>query len=221
MEQSCYKCGQVLEEGVPFCPHCAAPQIRVIMAEPVLSPAASSVALPGSPAAADRPPVPSIAVPMSWSLSAQPCALAAFIAAVAMVLKLVVPVIAVFGAGFLAVAFYRRRAPDTAIHAKSGARLGAVCGFFCFGITTILESAAVLVLHRGEEIRRMMLDAIRQTAARYPDPQFQQTLDFMRSPGGMVFMMVFFLIFALAAFLVLGTLGGALGGAVFGRRDRT
>ena len=221
MEQPCYKCGQAVDEGVPFCPHCAAPQIRVIIAEPMLSPASSSVVLPGSPAAADPPPVPAIAVPMSWSFSAQPCALAALVAAVAMVFKLVVPVIAVFGAGFLAVAFYRRRAPETAIHAKVGARLGAVCGFFCFTMTTILETTAVLVLHQGGEIRRIMVDAIQQTAARYSDPQFQQTLDFLRSPGGMVFMMVFFLIFALAAFLVLGMLGGALGGAVFGRRDRT
>jgi len=221
MEQPCYKCGQAVDEGVPFCPHCAAPQIRVIIAEPALSPATASLALQGSPAAGDRPLVPAIAVPMSWSLYAQPCALAALVAAVAMVLKLVVPVIAVFGAGFLAVAFYRRRAPETAIHAKGGARLGAVCGFLCFAMSTIFESAAVLVLHQGAEIRRIMVDAIQQTAARYPDPQFQQTLDFMRSPGGMVFMMVFFLIFALAAFLVLGTLGGALGGAVFGRRDRT
>ena len=221
MDQPCYKCGQAVDEGVPFCPHCTAPQIRVIIAEPVLSPASASVGLQGSPAAADRPLVPAIAVPASWSLYAQPCALAALVAAVAMVAKLVVPVIAVFGAGFLAVAFYRRRAPETAIHAKVGARLGAVCGFFCFAMTTILESTAVLVLHQGAEIRRIMVDAIQQTASRYPDPQFQQTLDFMRSPGGMVFMMVFFLIFALAAFLVLGMLGGALGGAVFGRRNRT
>jgi len=220
MEQPCYKCGQAVEEGVPFCPHCAAPQIRVIIAEPVLSPAASSVASLDSPAAANRPVVPSIAVPTSWSLSAQPCALAALIAAVAMVLKLVVPVIAVFGAGFLAVAFYRRRAPETAIRARVGARLGAVCGFFCFGITTILESTAILVLHQSGELRRVMVDAIQQTAARYPDPQFQQTLEFMRSPSGLVFMMVFLLIFALASFLILGGLGGALGGAVFGRRDR-
>ena len=220
MEQPCYKCGQAVDEGVPFCPHCAAPQIRVIIAEPMLSPA-SSVVLPGATAAADRPSVPAISVPMSWSFSAQPCALAALVAAVAMVLKLVVPVIAVFGAGFLAVAFYRRRAPETAIHAKVGARLGAVCGFFCFAMTTILETSAVLVFHQGGEIRRMMVDAIQQTASRYSDPQFQQTLNFMRSPGGMVFMMVFFLIFALAAFLVLGMLGGALGGAVFGRRNRT
>jgi len=221
MDQPCYKCGQAVDEGVPFCPHCTAPQIRVIIAEPVLSPASASVGLQGSPAAADRPLVPAIAVPASWSLYAQPCALAALVAAVAMVAKLVVPVIAVFGAGFLAVAFYRRRAPETAIHAKVGARLGAVCGFFCFAMTSILESTAVLVLHQGGEIRRIMTDAIQQTASRYPDPQFQQTLDFMRSPGGMVFMMVFFLIFALAAFLVLGMLGGALGGAVFGRRNRT
>jgi hypothetical protein len=221
MEQPCYKCGQTVEEGLAFCPHCAAPQIRVVIAEPALSPASSLAALPGSPAAADVATVPSITLPMSWSLSAQPCALAALIAALAMVLKLVVPLIAVFGAGFLAVAFYRRRAPENAIHAKTGARLGAVCSFFCFGMWTMLESVKILVLHEGGEIRRNLLDLIQQTAARNPDPQLQQGLDYLRSPGGLVFLMVFLLIFGLATFLVLGTLGGALGGTVFGRRDRT
>ena len=35
MEQPCYKCRQLVEEGRPFCPHCGAPQIRVLVAEPV------------------------------------------------------------------------------------------------------------------------------------------------------------------------------------------
>jgi hypothetical protein len=217
MEQSCYKCGQAVDEGIPFCPHCNAPQIRVI-SEPALSPAAA--ALPGSAPAADAPAVPSIAVSMSWSLSAQPCALAALIAAVVMVLKLVVPVIAVFGAGFMAVSFYRRRAPESAIPAKAGARLGAVCGFFCFGMTTILASLKVIVLHQGGEIRQTMLDGIQQAASRYSDPQAQPTLDFLRSPGGLIFMMVFLLILTFLLFLVLGSLGGALGGAVLGRRNK-
>ena len=215
MEQSCHKCGQVVEEGVAFCPHCSAPQIRVVVAEPVLS-AASTATLSPAPA---TPTVANIAIPVSWSQSVRPCALAALIAAVTMVLKLVVPLIAVLGAGVLAVAFLRGWAPGSRISAGAGARLGALCGFLCFGMAAILESLKILLLHQSGEVRRVLFDGIQQTAARYPDPQFQPTWEFMRSPEGLVFMMVFLLIFAFVAFLILGALGGALGGAIFGRRN--
>jgi hypothetical protein len=218
MEQPCYKCGQSVEEGIPFCPHCSAPQIRVMIAEPALNPAAASL---GSATLPASQVLPSIAVPISWSSSLQPCALAALIASVVMVLRLVVPLIAVFGAGFLAVSFYRRRAPEAAIHARSGARLGAICGFLSFGITTVMESVAAIVLHRGEEIRQTILQGIQQAAVRYPDPQMQPTIEFLRSPAGLVLMLIFLLFFAFVVSLLLGSLGGALGGAALGRRDRS
>jgi hypothetical protein len=138
-----------------------------------------------------------------------------------MVLKLMIPLIAALGAGFLAVAFYRRRNPGIVIQAGPGARLGAISGLFCFGMTAILQAIAAVVLHQGEEIRKFLLDAVQQTAVRYPDPQYQPGLEFLRSPSGLVFMMVFLMIFVFLAFLLLGTLGGALGGAVLGRRDKS
>ena len=223
MEQPCYKCGQVVEQGIPFCPHCSAPQIRVVVAEAALGPltvadggttSQSEAALPASQT------VPVLALPMEWSLALRPCAVAALIAAVAMVLKLMVPLIAGLGAGFLAVAFYRQRNPLIAIRPGTGARLGALCGLFCSGMTAILEAFRVLVFRETDEIRRSMLDAIQQQATRYSDPQYQAGLDFMRSPAGLIFMMVCLLFFAFLLFLVLGTLGGALGGAILGRRGR-
>jgi hypothetical protein len=67
----------------------------------------------------------------------------------------------------------------------------------------------------------MMLDSLQQVAARYSDPQAQPTLEFLRSPAGLVFMMVFLLIFVFLTFLLLGTLGGALGAATLGRNDKS
>lgn len=222
MEQPCYKCRQPVEEGVAFCPHCAAPQIRVILPEPTPSlavasdgSAAGTVALPASHTA------PVLAVPMVWSRALGPCALAALIAALAMALKLMVPLIAAIGAGFLGVAFYRRRNPGIDVTAGAGARLGALCGLLCFGMTAVIEALAVAILNKGAEIRQTMLDAIQQTATRYPDPQFQAGLDFMRSPSGLVFMMIAALIFGFLVFLLLGTAGGALAGVMMGRRHRT
>jgi hypothetical protein len=223
MEQSCYKCRQAVEEGIPFCPHCAAPQIRVVIAEPApplafaaaASESQDSTVLPASQT------VPVLALPMQWSQALKPCALAALVASVAMVLNLMAPLIAVVGAGFLAVAFYRRNSPGLMVRAGAGARLGALCGFLCSAMTAVLGALRVIVLHEGEEIRHMMLDIVQQNAARYSDPQFQPTLEFMRSPAGVIFMMVFLMIIGFLAFLLLGTLGGALGGAILGRRDRS
>jgi len=137
-----------------------------------------------------------------------------------MVLKLMVPLIAVVGAGFLAVVFYRWRNPGIIVRPGTGARLGALGGLFCTGITAVLAAVRVAVLREEGDIRRVLLDAVQQQAQRYPDPQFQATLDFMRSPAGLMFMMGALVVFALTAFLLLGTLGGALGGVVVGRRQR-
>ena len=164
--------------------------------------------------------VPGFDVPASWSLAAKPCALAALIAALAIVLKLMVPLIAALGAGFLAVAFYRRQYPQAAMRAASGARLGAIAGIFCSGMTAALLALRVLILQEAAEVRNGLLEAIQQTAARYSDPQFQASLDFLRSPTGLVFMLVMFVIFGFVVWLILGTLGGALGGAIMGRRDK-
>jgi hypothetical protein len=226
MEEPCYKCGQMLEEGRVFCPHCRAPQIRVAVAEPVSAIPADTAVQPGQLTASET--VPIIAVPMRWDQAAQPCAVAALIAAIGMVLRLIVPIIAVIGAGFLAVALYRRRNPEIALRARTGARLGAVCGFFCFGITAILGALRVSILHEGAqvraavgEIRAALLQNLQQQASRYSAQQLQQSLDFVRSPTGLVLMLVFFFIVALILCILIGMLGGALGGVGMGRRDRS
>jgi hypothetical protein len=215
MEQPCHKCSQMVEEGRVFCPHCRAPQIRVVLAESAASPAAS----PSQQLTASET-VPVIAVPMRWDQAAQPCAVAAFIAALGMVWQLINPVIATIGAGFLAVALYRRRFPEIAVHARTGARLGAICGFFCAGMTAILGAVRVAILHEGGKILAVILGGIQQQAGRYPDSEVQAALDFFRSPAGIVLLLVLYLIVVIIIFILLGMLGGALGGAGLGRRGR-
>jgi hypothetical protein len=156
-----------------------------------------------------------------WSLAVRPCALAALIAAVGMVCKLVVPVIAVIGAGFLAVAIYRRNNPTARLRAGTSARLGALSGLFCSAITAVLGALRVLALNEGGEIRKTMLEVLQQTASRYPDPQSQSALEFLRGPAGLAFFMLVVLIFGSLIFILMGTIGGALGAALMGRRDRS
>lgn len=223
MDHSCHKCGQSVEDGVPFCSHCGAPQIRVAVAEPVQT--IEDEGVPALPAAAysySTPSVPgALQPPVRWTQALQPCALSALIAAVVMSTGLVALPLALLGAGLLAVAFYLRRTPGTVVRAMEGARLGALSGLLCFAMWAILEALAVAVLHKGPEIRKAMLDAIEQTASRYSDPQYQASMEFMRSPAGLTIMMVGGLIVAFLACVILASLGGALAGALFGRRGRT
>ncbi|HWJ48929.1 MAG TPA: hypothetical protein VNS62_14840 [Candidatus Udaeobacter sp.] len=226
MEQPCYKCGLTVDEGRVFCPHCRAPQIRVVLAGPATAMPATSPVQQGELTASETLPV--IALPMRWGQAAQPCAVAAFIAALGMVLRLIVPVIAVVGAGFLAVALYRRRNPELAMRARTGARLGATCGFFSFGMTALLGALRVTILHEGAEVRAALgeirtglLEALQQQAGRYSAQQVQANLDFVRSPTGLVVLIVSLVIFALIILIVLGMLGGVLGGVGLGRRDRS
>jgi hypothetical protein len=222
MERPCYKCGQILEEGIPFCPHCAAPQIRVLIAEPAPSLAVAAdaaVAQPESPPFPASQTVPVLALPMRWSEALRPCALAALVASVLMSLGLN-PFVAMLSVGFLAVVFYRQRRPGIVIKATAGAGIGALSGLLWFAISSILEALIVIFLHKGPEIRNQLLEKIQQAASQTTDAQVQAMLDRFKSPSGLEFLMVAGLVFAFLASIILASLGGALGGVILGRRDR-
>jgi hypothetical protein len=223
MEKSCYKCGHTMEEGRPFCPHCGAPQIRVLIAEPAgtivpsIEAAAISDMSAGLPASQT---VPVLAVPMQWSQALKPCTLAAGVASLLMLLGLN-PFVGMVSVGFLAVVFYRQGRPGASIRPGTGARLGALSGLICFAMASIVEAMLVLVLHKGAEIRQALLAAINQAAARTSDAQALAMFEHFRSPEGLEFLMVFGLLFGLVAAIVLSALSGALGGAVLGSRRKT
>src|SRR5215472_16612978 len=131
MEHSCYKCGHSVEDGTPFCAQCGAPQIRVMMPEPAATLAASGGATL-SPPTGEIPQIPrGVHLALLRAPALQPCAAAALLALVAMLLGLAIPA-AALAAGFLAIAFYRFRNPGVVIRAGLGARLGAATGLICF-----------------------------------------------------------------------------------------
>jgi hypothetical protein len=221
MENPCYKCGQAVEEGTPFCPHCAAPQIRVLVVQPTPAAVAALDSAVGADAAATPGvnPVPVLSLSPTWTGSVRPCALAALTATLLMALGLY-PLVAMLSAGFLAVLFYRQRRPGSDIHTRVGARLGAMSGLLWFGMSAILEALAVLALHKGPEIRKALIDIINQTAARTADPQVLAVFERLKTPEGLEFLMIFALIFSFLAAVSLAAIGGALGGAILSRRDR-
>lgn len=220
MEQSCYKCGQTVEEGIPFCPHCSAPQIRVVIAEAATPPLAfaaatttrDSAVLPASQT------VPVLALPMQWSQALKPCALAALVASLLMSMGLN-PFVAMFSVGFLAVIFYRQRHREAVIKAKAGGGLGAFAGLLWFAMSSVLEALLVIFLHKGQELRNEMITRIQQAASQTSDPQVQSLFERFKTGGGLEVLMLTGLLFAFFAAIVLGGLGGALCGAILGRRN--
>lgn len=214
MEHSCYKCGQPVEQGAPFCRNCSAPQIRVVVPEPELSSAAAETPLQrqSGPDAVDRG--------VRWPMAMQASLIPALIAAVGIVSGLIAFPVALLGAGFLSVVLYMRRVPGIAIRAGLGAAVGALSGLISFGVTAVTAALRVALLHEGGEIQKALHDMVEQTAVRFPEPQYQPGLDFWRTPDGMIVLMIFLLLAFLVFFLILGSLGGALSGAVLGRRKR-
>ena len=223
MEQPCYKCGQVLEEGRPFCPHCGAPQIRVLVAEPAVVGAfaegGASASMPAALPATETVPV--LAVSGTWSQAVKPCALAAIVTTLLMFLGLH-PLVAMFSAGFLAVVFSRQRGSVNAITPASGGKLGALGGFFCFALLAVLVAFASMVPELRTKFREGIIDnADKWAAAHGGDAQVQSLLEQMKTPEGFMMIMIYGGILLLICSIVLGAVGGALGGGIFGRRDRS
>lgn len=152
------------------------------------------------------------------SLLAQPSALAA-IAATALMFLGLNPFVAALGAGFLAVVFSRRRQAGV-IGMSAGAKLGALSGTFLFAVAALLETIIIVTFHKGAEIRSVMLERVQEAARRYPGPEVQPFLEYVKSPGGFTFMLAASLIFGFLAFILLGSAGGALGATLLGRRNR-
>lgn len=151
---------------------------------------------------------------MRWAQALQPCAVSALLAVVVMFLGLAPPA-AVLGAGFLAVAFYRRRHPGTVIKAGMGAQLGAASGLFCSVFLGVSVAMAAMVPDVRAKLREQLLESIEKAASRSGDAQ--AAAEILKTPEGLAMM----LIIATLIFVLLATIGGALGGAFLSRRDRT
>jgi hypothetical protein len=221
MDHACYKCAQLVEDGVPFCAHCGAPQIRVSIPDLSLgtTSSAAEAVTQGNPALPSSANVPLPYLPTSWVATLQPCALAALVSVLLIALGLN-PFVAMLGAGVLAVTFSRRRNPEMAIKASTGARLGAITGLFCFAMSATVEAVVVVVFHKGPEVRNAMFQVIQQAATKSNDPQVAAALDYFKSPPGMSVFLLFALVSAFFAAIILGSIGGALAGAFLGRHNR-
>jgi hypothetical protein len=205
-----------VEQGTAFCPQCRAPQIRVAVPETFMpsgiaaDPAASSL-----PAYFGSSPTSRI----EWSQALPATALAGLIAAVLMMTPLAGFGLGMVIGGGLSVVFYRRRIPVAKVTPGMGARLGMVSGILGGGIFAALLSIGTMLFHAWDTVRGKLIEVVEQTAARNPDPQHQQAMEFFKSPEGIVLLLTTAVVGTLLAFVIFSGLGGALGAALLRRKE--
>jgi len=213
----CHRCHAPLQEGIAFCPQCNAPQIRVSVPESLAPPAIPSdmdVQLPGPFLR------PVLATGIDWSQALPATALAGLIAAILMMTPLRTFGLGMFIGGSLSVVFYRRRNPLANITPAVGSRLGMASGVLGGCIFAILLCAGTAMLHAWDEIRQKVIELVEQAAARNPDPQVQQAMEFFKTPQGIALLVTSGLVATLVGFVIFSGLGGALGAALLRRKDR-
>jgi hypothetical protein len=205
-----------VEQGTAFCPQCRAPQIRVAVPEIVIpSGIASDSTVTSLPAYFGAP----LTTRIEWSQALPATALAGLITALLMMTPLAYFGFGMLIGGSLSVVFYRRRVPAANVTPGMGARLGMVSGILGGGIFAALLSVGTTLFHAWDNVRAKLIEVVEQTAARNPDPQTQQALEFFKSPDGIVLLLTTALIGALIAFVIFSGLGGALGAAFLRRKE--
>jgi hypothetical protein len=219
VERLCYRCNAAVAAGVPFCPQCNAPQIRVVSeTERAHESSGEQVTVPSE--ATFEPTSP---YSIKWSAAVARTAVAA-VASVALLQLisfsthsaglafLALPI----GGGF-AVYLYSRRMPGPVTYGM-GARLGAVTGFFIFLICFAVSAFGVATDRQA--IFEMMQKAMKDAAAANPNPQAEALIQQISTPSGMMTILLLAAVMFLFASLILCSIGGAAGAATVNRSQR-
>jgi hypothetical protein len=210
MVAHCHRCSGVLEDDASFCPHCAAPQLRVAPPEET----AEAAAGPIHTFVHDRRSI-------DWRKVIQ---LALWIAIpVGFIAPFFFPL--VIAGPIILISLYQRRRPGTApLDGKTGFRIGALLGVLAayvsaFGLAgwQIFERYS---LHQGSTLDAQFAMQVQQSAeatqrmAQANTMNAQQAramLDFFLSPDGRVTYTFFYTAVLAFGIVLLAGLGGMLG----------
>jgi len=223
----------MVEDGIPFCRHCGAPQIRVTIGggEPATEPP-----LPGTPGDAQPPAEPVSLGPGSVFPPAQrvdpvdrrtvifSALLAGFTAGLGTLLPFV-PVItlSMVAAGGIAVTLYKRRMPHVAVPPRRGFRIGALAGFCGFVLNASASALGMLSEPNREALRSAMHERLKEAMSVNSDPSALQMLnrlgDMISTTAGLAALFAFSLLMFGLIFVLLGGIGGSIGAALFGKKS--
>lgn len=214
-----------MEQGVPFCKQCGAPQIRVLGVEPEPPPAARPaenstdvLAPPSLPTL--PPPLPAAQTgTVQWSRALPGAALGGVFSLPAMVIPFAMLGPAFMLGGGLAVMLYRRASGGVVPTPRAGARIGAASGGFAFLYVAVLTVACAV--YRTAETRDFLLGGVAQLASwGYPPESIAQTKQMVMTPDGLV-AAVCSILFTMLLIMVAGSsIGGAFYAAWSRRRPQ-
>ena len=223
MDHLCYKCQTSIDESLPFCPHCGAPQIRVATPEEDSS-GSPNVATPNvSPSSWPPASHPSELSAIQWNLAARGALLSGLISAFLSGL----PILGLgcclwlLGGGALAVWLYQRRIPGAVVTPGMGMRIGALSGAVGSLATTVLW--IFLFTRNSQELRSVFAEQMEKAIAQNPDAHAQevghQVINYLNTPEGLATAFVVSIVVMAVVFIVFSSAGGALGGSMFTRRQ--
>lgn len=221
MEHACHRCGATIEEGIPFCPSCSAPQIRVVREIP--DDAASPPLPPGTPGNLQPPAVPvRLGAPRpEWHAARRGAIGWGLVATVITFFLMAAPagffLAAIFGfgiAGALAVRGYARSRLGP-LTGGIGARIGAVSGLVGLVILELLTVASALFAPQFRNNPEM--NAALNQRLQGAEPQVRELMSrLLDHPAELA------LLLGIAAFFygLIFVLSAAAGGALEARRHR-
>jgi hypothetical protein len=211
----CYRCNAEVEDGIPFCPHCNAPQIRV--ASPEISELPLEPEVP-APVHARDSAAPPLQKSFQWSRAIRSAALAAGVAGILVIIPLKSGGLGMLAAGFLSTFFYRLRNRLADLTPAVGARLGALSG--ALGFLFLMLILAMVVATQGEKFHQMAVQYIQQYFSGNTDPEMQKVLNLYKTPRTFWWMMALGSAMSLILSLILAAIGGALGAALLRVKER-
>jgi uncharacterized membrane protein len=231
VEHACKKCGAMVEDGIPFCRQCGAPQIRVRIssgeadAEPLPPGEASDApAEAGSPGAAPDFPAARRTDPQDRRAVIFAALVAGFAAGLGTLVPFV-PVItlSMIAAGGIAVTLYKRRMPYVSVSPGRGFRIGSLAGLFGFLLNASASVLGMLSEENRTGLRAAMQERLKEAMSINSDPSAQQMLknlgDMISTPGGLAALFAFSMLLFGLIFILLGGLGGSVGAKLFGKRS--
>jgi zinc-ribbon domain len=219
MELLCHRCGNSLEEGDGFCPHCGAQQLMVDTSEPA-GPQQAPQRLGIDPSRVQW----RVAI-TSALLIAVPVGLLSALAGMSSLF--------VIAGGFGTIALYRKRS-EASTDGSIGWRVGAILGAAAATVATAADGLRLLVerylLHHGAEIDSQFQSVAQQMAeqalktnseAMQQAPQLvHRWASFWLSPDGHAAIQLLTAALVSAGMILFAATGGAIAGRILAARPR-
>ena len=157
---------------------------------------------------------------LQWPPALRSTIPAAIIGATFMIFPLGIGIAGMIASGALSALFYYHRVSARNLTTGTGAKLGALTGFFG-GVFTVIYTSVVAIFWGSEQFRAAMMDQLNQFASQTHDPRQLEMIEYFKTPAGLTAILLLGTIVMLFLFLAFSTVGGALGAAWIRRRHRS